>query len=89
MLKGLTWQSLRTNYSLIPLFSVVTLGLVLAAGQSIHCLIWSPDIKGNRRNTDRPWDSKVNDDGTFKHSKYVKIHDYNKLRRSEYEPDLD
>ncbi|CAF1120076.1 unnamed protein product [Rotaria sp. Silwood1] len=89
MLKGLTWQTLRANYSLIPLFSVVTLGVVMAAGHSFRSLYWSPDVKVNRGNPDRPWETQVNHDGTFKHAKYVKLHDYRKLKKSEYEPELD
>ncbi|CAF0937286.1 unnamed protein product [Rotaria sp. Silwood1] len=88
MLKGLTWQTLRANYSLIPLFSVVTLGVVMAAGHSFRSLAFSTDVKVNRGNQDRPWEVQVNDDGTFKHAKYVKLHDYRKLKKSEYEPKL-
>ncbi len=89
MLKGLTWQSLKANYSLIPLFSVVTLGMAMAFGHAYRCLAFSPEVKVNRRNQDRPWDAQVNDDGTFKSAKYLHIHDYRKLKKSEYEPELD
>jgi hypothetical protein len=89
MLKGLTWQSLRANYSLIPLFSVVTLGMVMAAGHAFRCLAFSSDVKVNRRNPDRPWEIQVKPDGTFKSAKYLHIHDYGKLKKSEYEPELD
>lgn len=88
-LKGLSWQSLRANYSLIPLFSVVTLGVVMAAGHSLRSLMFSTDVKVNRSNPDRPWETQVNDDGTFKHAKYLKIHDYRKLRKNQYEPELE
>ena len=67
-LKGLSWQSLRANYSLIPLFSVVTLGVVMAAGHSLRCLMFSNDVKCNRSNPDRPWEVQVNDDGTDRKS---------------------
>ncbi|CAF2703363.1 unnamed protein product [Rotaria sp. Silwood2] len=88
MLKGLTWATLRANYSLIPLFSVVALGVVMAAGQSFRSLYGSPDVKVNRGNPDRPWEVQVKDDGTFKHTKYVRLHDYGKMKKSEYEPEL-
>ena len=87
-MKGLTWQSLKANYSLVPLFSIVTLGMVMAAGHAFRCLAFSTDVKINRRNPDRPWDSHVNDDGSFRHAKYVRINDYNKLKKSEYEIEL-
>jgi hypothetical protein len=89
MLKGLTWQSLKANYSLIPLFSIVTIGMVMAGGHAFRCLAFSSDVKVNRRNPERPWEAQVNDDGTFKRAKYLHIHDYRKLRKSEYEPELD
>ena len=89
MIKGLTWQSLRANYSLIPLFSVVTLGMVMAGGHAYRCLAYSTDVKVNRRNQERPWETQVKDDGSFKHAKYLRIHDYSKLKKSEYEPELD
>jgi hypothetical protein len=89
MLKGLTWQSLKANYSLIPLFSVVTLGMGMAFGHAFRCLAYAPDVKVNRRNADRPWEIQVNDNGTFKSAKYLHIHDYGKLKKSEYEPELD
>ena len=88
-MKGLTWQSLRANYSLIPLFSVVTLGMAMAFGHAYRCLALSPDVKVNRRNHDRPWDSQVKENGSFKSAKYLHIHDYGKLKKSEYEPELD
>ena len=88
MLKGLTWQSLKANYSLIPLFSIVTVGMVMAFGHAFRCLAFSPDVKVNRRNPERPWEFTVNDDGSFKHAKYVQINDYRKLKKSEYEPEL-
>jgi hypothetical protein len=89
MLKGLTWQSLKANYSLIPLFSIVTVGMAMAAGHAFRCLAWGPDVKCNRRSPERPWDATVNHDGSFKHAKYVKLHDYRKLKKSEYEVELD
>ncbi len=89
MLKGLTWQSLKANYSLIPLFSVVTLGIAMAVGHAFRCLAFSSDVKLNRRNSERPWEIQVNADGSFKHAKYLKMHDYRKLKKSEYEPELD
>jgi hypothetical protein len=52
-------------------------------------LAFSSDVKVNRRNYDRPWETQVNDDGSFKPAKYLHIHDYRKLKRSEYEPQLD
>jgi len=79
MLKGLTWQSLKANYSLIPLFSIVTIGMAMAAGHAFRCLAFSSDVKVNRRNPDRPWEIKVNTDGSFKPAKYLHIHDYGKL----------
>ncbi|CAF0912047.1 unnamed protein product [Adineta steineri] len=88
-MKGLSWQSLKANYSLIPLFSIVTIGLVMAGGHAIRSLVYSSDVKVNRRNSDHPWDAKVNSDGSFQHSKYFKIHDYRNIRKSEYEPNLD
>ena len=88
-MKGLTWQSLRANYSLIPLFSVVTLGMAMAAGHAVRCLAYSPDVKVNRRSLENPWDFTVNDDGSFKHAKYVKINDYRQLKKSDYEPALE
>lgn len=89
MMKGLTWQSLKANYSLLPLFTIVTIGVAMAAGHSIRSLVYSTDVKVNRRNPDRPWESQMNDDGTFKHAKYLKLHDYRKLKKSEYEPEID
>lgn len=89
ILKGLSWQSLRANYSLIPLFSVVTLGVVMAVGQSFRSLAFSTDVKVNRRNPERPWEAQVNADGSFKHTKYLQINDYRQLKKSEYEPELD
>ncbi|CAF1416256.1 unnamed protein product [Rotaria magnacalcarata] len=89
MLKGLTWQTLRANYSLVPLFSVVTLGLAMGIGHSIRTLTFSTDVKVNRRKDERPWDDQLNSDGTFKHAKYIKLHDYNQLKKSTYEPELD
>ena len=89
MLKGLTWQSLKANYSLIPLFSIVTVGMVMAFGHAFRCLAFAPDVKVNRRNPDRSWETQVNNDGSFKHSKYLRIHDYRKLKKSEYEVELD
>ena len=88
-MKGLTWQSLRANYSLIPLFSVVTLGMVMAAGHAFRSLAYSADVKVNRRNLDRPWDAQVNSDGSFKSAKYLHLHDYRKLKKSEYEPEIE
>ena len=88
MLKGLSWHTLKSNYSLVPLFSVVALGLVMAAGHSVRSLVYSSDVKCNRRSEDRPWETQVNDDGSFNHAKYVKLNDYTKLKRSEYEPEL-
>ncbi|CAF3880224.1 unnamed protein product [Rotaria magnacalcarata] len=88
MLKGLTWQTLKSNYSLVPLFSVVALGLVMAAGHSIRSLVYSSDVKCNRRSQDRPWETQVNDDGSFNHAKYLKLNDYTKMKKSEYEPEL-
>ncbi len=89
MLKGLTWQTLKANYSLIPLFTIVTVGMVMAAGHAFRSLAFTPDVKVNRANPDRPWEKFVNDDGSFKHAKYVRIHDYRKLKKNEYEPELD
>jgi len=89
MLKGLTWQSLKANYSLIPLFSIVTVGMFMAFGHAFRCLAFSPDVTVNRRNPERPWITQVNNDGSFKHAKYLQIHDYRKLKKSEYEPELD
>lgn len=89
MLKGLTWQSLKANYSLIPLFSIVTVGMAMAAGHAFRCLAFSTDVKVNRRNPDRPWEFAVNDDGSFKPAKYVHINDYRKLKKNVYEPELD
>ena len=89
MLKGLTWQTLKANYSLVPLFSVVALGMVLATGHAFRCLAFSSDVKVNRSNYDRPWISQVKDDGTFRHAKYFKLHDYGQLKKDEYEPELD
>lgn len=89
VLKGLTWQSLKANYSLIPLFSIVTVGMVMAAGHAFRCLAFSNDVKVNRGSLDQPWESSVNRDGTFKHAKYVRINDYRKLKKSEYEPELE
>ena len=88
-MKGLSWQSLKSNYSLIPLFSVVTLGMVMAAGQSLRSLMVSTDVKVNRGSEDRPWDAQLNRDGSFKHVKYVQLNDYSKIKKSEYEPDLE
>lgn len=88
MMKGLTWQTLRANYSLIPLFSVVALGVVMAAGHSFRCLAFSTDVKVNRGSDADPWEGHVNRDGTFKHSKYVRLNDYGSLKKSEYEPEL-
>lgn len=88
-MKGLSWQSLKANYSLVPLFSVVTLGVLMAAGQSLRSLIVSTDVKVNRGNEDRPWEAQLNSDGTFKHTKYVRLNDYTKMKKSEYEPELD
>lgn len=84
-----TWQSLKANYSLVPLFSIVVVGMAMAAGHAFRSLAFSPDVKVNRRNPERPWESKVNPDGSFQHAKYVKIHDYRKLKKNEYEPELD
>ncbi|CAF1059922.1 unnamed protein product [Didymodactylos carnosus] len=89
VMKGLTWASLKNNYSLLPLFGVVILGGTLAAGHALRSLMFSTDVKINRRNTDRPWESALNDDGTYKPQKYVRMHDYKKLKRSEFEPQLD
>jgi hypothetical protein len=89
MLKGLTWQTLKANYSLIPLFSIVTVGMIMAFGHAARCLAFSSDVKVNRRNKDHPWDAQITGDGTFKRAKYLHIHDYRKLKRSEYEPELD
>ena len=88
-MKGLTWQTLKANYSLIPLFSVVSLGVLLAAGHSFRCLAFSSDVKVNRSNPDRPWETQVNNDGSFNNAKYFKFHDYRKMKKSEYEPELD
>ena len=88
-MKGLSWQSLKANYSLLPLFSVVTLGLVMAAGHAFRSLAYSTDVKVNRRDPNHPWEYQVNDDGSFKHAKYVKLHDYTKMKKSAYEPELD
>ena len=88
-MKGLTWQSLKANYSLLPLFSVVTLGMVMAAGHAFRCLAYSTDVKVNRRSADHPWEAAVGDDGRFKHAKYVKLNDYGKIKKNEYEPELD
>jgi hypothetical protein len=88
-MKGLSWQSLKANYSLIPLFGIVTLGMCMAAGHAYHCLARSTDVKVNRRNLDRPWEPFVNDDGSFKHSKYVRLHDYRQLKKNVYEPELE
>ncbi|CAF1405287.1 unnamed protein product [Adineta steineri] len=88
VLKGLTWQSLKANYSLIPLFSIVTIGMAMAFGHAFRSLAFATDVKCNRRNPDHPWEAQVNDDGSFKHAKYLKIHDYRKLKKSEYEPEL-
>lgn len=88
MLKGLTWQSLKANYSLIPLFSIVTIGMVMAAGHAFRSLAFATDVKVNRGNPERPWEAQVNNDGSFKHSKYLKINDYRKLKKSDYEPEL-
>ncbi|CAF3179953.1 unnamed protein product [Rotaria socialis] len=89
MLKGLTWQTLRANYSLVPLFSVVTLGLAMGIGHSIRTLTFSTDVTVNRRKDERPWDDQLNNDGTFKHAKYIKLHDYRQLKKNPYEPKLD
>lgn len=88
-MKGLSWQSLRANYSLIPLFSVVAFGMALAGGHAFRCLAFSNDVKVNRRNNENPWNSAIADDGTFNHAKYFKINDYKKIKRNEYEPQLD
>ncbi|CAF1597176.1 unnamed protein product [Adineta ricciae] len=89
ILKGLSWQSLKANYSLIPLFSIVTIGMAMAAGHAFRSLAFSTDVKVNRRNPERPWETQVNDDGSFKHAKYLKLNDYRQLKKSEYEPELD
>lgn len=88
-MKGLTWQTLKANYSLVPLFSIVTLGMAMAFGHAFRCLAFTTDVKVNRRNPERPWEFTVNDDGSFKHNKYVQINDYRNLKKSEYEPNLD
>ena len=66
-----------------------TLGMGMAAGHAVRCLAFSTDVKVNRRSLERPWDFTVNDDGSFKHNKYVKIHDYRQLKKSDYEPALE
>jgi hypothetical protein len=63
--------------------------MVMAGGHAFCCLAFSPDVKVNRRDPDRPWEPFINNDGSFKHSKYLKIHDYRKLKKSEFEPELD
>ena len=63
--------------------------MAMAAGHAFRCLAFSPDVKCNRRNPDRPWDIFVNDDGSFKHAKYLQIHDYQTLKKNIYEPELD
>jgi hypothetical protein len=87
-MKGLTWQSLKANYSLLPLFSVVALGMFMAGGHAFRSLAFSNDVKVNRRNPEHPWESTVKDDGTYKHSKYVRLNDYDKLKKNDYQPEL-
>ncbi|CAF0901017.1 unnamed protein product [Didymodactylos carnosus] len=88
VMKGLSWATLKANYSLVPLFGVVVLGGALAAGHAVRSLMYSTDVKVNRRNPERSWDAALNDDGTYKPQKYVRMHDYKKLKRSEWEPEL-
>ena len=87
-MKGLSWQSLKANYSLIPLFTVVSIGMAMAAVQSFRSLAYSTDVKVNRRNPERPWESAVNSDGSYRHHKIIKINDYSKLKKNDYEPEL-
>ena len=63
--------------------------MAMAAGHAFRCLAYSTDVKVNRRDPNHPWDYQVNDDGTFKHAKYVRLHDYRKLKKNVYEPELE
>ncbi|CAF2048989.1 unnamed protein product [Rotaria magnacalcarata] len=79
---------LKTKIFIASQYIEQSLGLVMAAGHSIRSLVYSSDVKCNRRSQDRPWETQVNDDGSFNHAKYLKLNDYTKMKKSEYEPEL-
>ncbi|CAM4879904.1 unnamed protein product [Rotaria socialis] len=82
-------STLKTKIFIASQYIEQSLGVVMAAGHSVRSLIYSSDVKCNRRNQDRPWETQVNDDGSFNRAKYLHLNDYTKMKKSEYEPDLE
>jgi len=57
------WHTLRSHYSLQPLFAAVTFGCGLAAVYLIRLATQSPDVSWFRQSNPEPWQKMVTDDG--------------------------
>jgi hypothetical protein len=75
-------KHLKGNYSLIPIFVVIAIGITLPAWQIVRTLRRSPDVHLSKTKNPRPWESLETADGKAVQFKYwtAKSKDYNEYR---------
>ncbi|XP_017757189.1 PREDICTED: cytochrome c oxidase subunit NDUFA4 [Eufriesea mexicana] len=74
-MQGLTWESLKKNYMLIPLFFCIGFGACAASGYILRCAIKSPDVAWSNKRNPEPWNEYKDKD-----YKFISIQDKSKYK---------
>jgi len=62
-MKGMTWQSLKEMYSLIPLFLSVGGAVTMSALYITRLAIKNPDVSWRLKSNQEPWNGRVDENG--------------------------